>query len=239
MKKLNKLFDITNLLVQDKILYIDDCIESHLKNKNKKEIKIADFGSNVGNTLLPLLRLGHKIDAYEPNKKRLDILRERANKENLQDRVTLFCSSVENASSDKKYDLIMLIEVLEHTENPMDVLKKINSFLKDGGMLILTVPNGFCLHELFITRPVIWLRNLFNIKMNKGYYHLHFFSFSRLRRMINKSGFKIDGFRKTSLFPYFPILSSIKFLQKIDLILSKIMPYYLVGGWQLRCIKKK
>jgi len=238
--KTDKLYDdVKNLLVRDKITYIDKCIVSYYKDKDRGMIRIADLGSGIGNTALPLLRFGYTIDAVEINRKSIEIFKSRVQKENSQDRVNFINSSIEDFPTVKKYDVILLIEVLEHTDNPEYILRKINNVLKINGLMIITTPNGYWLLELLITRPAIWLRKMLNITKYKGYHHLHFFTYKRLQKIINTAGFEIEGFQKTSFFPYFPILNKISILQKLDLILSRKAPHYLVNGWYFKCIKKK
>ena len=39
------------------------------------------------------------------------------------------------------YDVIFMNEVLEHMPDPINVLRDIHSYLKDGGILIVNVPD--------------------------------------------------------------------------------------------------
>lgn len=111
-----------------------------------EEIKgdVLDIGTGDGIKLrkiiqnIPRNRLG-EIFAIEINPKMYALA-----KENLQD----ICSSVLNIDIDrfdagKKFDTILMFEVLEHLENPKGSLQKIVKLLKNNGKLILTVPNKF------------------------------------------------------------------------------------------------
>lgn len=51
--------------------------------------------------------------------------------------------SVEELSTNKKYDYIFAFEVLEHIENPSAVCEKIKSLLKPGGVFCATTPYPF------------------------------------------------------------------------------------------------
>ncbi|MFC1756649.1 class I SAM-dependent methyltransferase [Patescibacteria group bacterium] len=48
---------------------------------------------------------------------------------------------------DKKFDNIVCTEVLEHVKDPQLALKEIYRVLKDGGKVLLTVPQGVEVHE--------------------------------------------------------------------------------------------
>ena len=55
--------------------------------------------------------------------------------------------------SDKKYDLIILGEVLEHLDHPLDILKKLSTLLSDKGLLWLTTPtNAPALDHVYLFR---------------------------------------------------------------------------------------
>jgi 2-polyprenyl-3-methyl-5-hydroxy-6-metoxy-1,4-benzoquinol methylase len=67
-----------------------------------------------------------------------------------------------------KYDLIFLLEVLEHLENPYQALKIICKSLKKGGKLIITYPNPI---RLGVFKYYFFQRNLLKksfVKLYKG-----------------------------------------------------------------------
>lgn len=64
-------------------------------------------------------------------------------KKKLNNKVKFIHSVFETASLPKKYDHIILTHVLEHIENPVDLLKKIkDEWLADNGRLFLVCPNA-------------------------------------------------------------------------------------------------
>lgn len=61
----------------------------------------------------------------------------------LDDRVTLIHSRFETASLPQRYDNIVLTHVLEHVDDPVAVLRRVNDeWLADGGRLFLVCPNA-------------------------------------------------------------------------------------------------
>ncbi len=57
--------------------------------------------------------------------------------------VKIINSLFETAKLPTKYDNIVMTHVLEHLENPVDILKKINAeWLADGGKFFITCPNA-------------------------------------------------------------------------------------------------
>jgi len=48
---------------------------------------------------------------------------------------------------DQTYDLVVFTEVLEHTLNPFDSIEEIYRILKIGGVLVMTTPFNFRIHN--------------------------------------------------------------------------------------------
>ena len=64
-------------------------------------------------------------------------------KASLNDKVQIHNSLFENLSLEKKYDNIVLTHVLEHLDDPISLLKKINDeWLSDTGRFFLVCPNA-------------------------------------------------------------------------------------------------
>lgn len=61
--------------------------------------------------------------------------------------ITVYNCLIEELHEEKKYDLILLGHVLEHVDNPIEVLKQIKKLLKEDGKLITIVPNSNSLHR--------------------------------------------------------------------------------------------
>lgn len=45
------------------------------------------------------------------------------------------------------FDTVLCLEVLEHVERPLEVVKEIYEVLKKGGVLILSAPQNYCIHK--------------------------------------------------------------------------------------------
>lgn len=80
--------------------------------------------------------------------------------------------SIEDFQTKKKYDYIFAFEVLEHLNDPIWVIKKINNLLKDWWIFIWTSPYPFKKNiladdtHLFVLHPLNWkrlfIKNWFN-----------------------------------------------------------------------------
>jgi len=53
---------------------------------------------------------------------------------------------------DKKFDLIIFTEVIEHIQNPVEVLRHLNSLLNQGGLIFITTPNFQTIERFLLGR---------------------------------------------------------------------------------------
>lgn len=97
-------------------------------------------------------------------------------------------TDVWNRLENKKFDVVLFMHVLEHLVNPEKVLKKAQSYLKDGGFIIVCLPN-----------VSNWLERLNMMKGNFTYTesgimdktHLKFYNYFTAKELLEKNGYKI------------------------------------------------
>jgi 2-polyprenyl-3-methyl-5-hydroxy-6-metoxy-1,4-benzoquinol methylase len=155
----------------------------------------------------------------------------------------------------QQYHAVICSEVLEHLREPGKLLSVLHQSLYEGGVLIVTVPNGRGPRELFVTRPVIRMQQKNSYgwkliqKMKKwfGYSgttvqsdaddltHIQFFTRSSLNKLAADYQFKIQKFGKTNfiedVFPFSFLTKRIIGLQKLDCAVAEWLPYSLTGGF--------
>lgn len=94
-----------------------------------------------------------------------------------------FCGRIEDFESEEKFDLVLLLNIIEHVADPKEVLKKISDNLTDNGVAIIKTPNIDSLDA-----------RLFKNSYWGGLHcprHWVLFSDRSIRPLINKSGLKI------------------------------------------------
>jgi len=106
-------------------------LRKYSKGKNNL---ILDLGCGVGNHLEHLGRFG-EVWGADPSPRALDYCR-RVFSGRL-DRVIL---PEQVPYAEGTFDVIVMLDVLEHIEDDAAALRKVRSLLKPGGMLVLTVP---------------------------------------------------------------------------------------------------
>lgn len=139
--------------------------------------KLLDIGCSVG-AFLTQAKIHYDASGLEIGKASAQYARDRCHIE------------INNASindfdfSQQQYDVISLLEVIEHLEDPLGALKKIASGLHSEGQLLLTTPNFNSLY-----------RRLFGAKwwvINCEDEHIYFFTKASLEKMLNTAGFDVQ-----------------------------------------------
>lgn len=119
----------------------------------------------------------------------------------------------------KKFDIIIIAEVLEHVFDPVGVLKKIRRILKEEGSLVITTPNF-----MTWTNRVKFIFGDFNYK-DQGMFdfgHIRWFTYAYLKEVLDKSGFGIvkeehiifPG-KLTKFLKFWPSLFAFQFILKV------------------------
>jgi 2-polyprenyl-3-methyl-5-hydroxy-6-metoxy-1,4-benzoquinol methylase len=99
---------------------------------------LLELGSHVGSFTEWLLPFFQDITCLEASEVAIEEARRR-----LADRVTFIHGLLESVSLPRRYDNIVLTHVLEHLDDPVGVLKRVNDdWLADGGRFFLVVPNA-------------------------------------------------------------------------------------------------
>ncbi|MFV0397010.1 MAG: class I SAM-dependent methyltransferase [Bacteroidales bacterium] len=125
-------------------------ISSFINNIGNRSLHILDFGCGDGNISFQLAHEGYHVTAIDLSKEAIQqdrILHSHPN-------VTYECKSIEEFSMEEHFDIVVCSEVLEHTINPLSVLRSLVSILFKNGFFIITIPNGFGPREMFVTKPV-------------------------------------------------------------------------------------
>ncbi|MGL4877688.1 methyltransferase domain-containing protein [Paraclostridium dentum] len=104
-----------------------------------REVNVLEVGCACGATLLKLKSVFKNVNLYG-----VDISEESIKIAKYIDGVEAKCIDVESEEfvlEDKKFDLIIALDVIEHLRDPWKTLKNFKKSLKDDGQLIISIPN--------------------------------------------------------------------------------------------------
>jgi 2-polyprenyl-3-methyl-5-hydroxy-6-metoxy-1,4-benzoquinol methylase len=98
--------------------------------------RFLDVGAHIGNVLELARQKGYEVYGVEPSESMSQLAREYR-------QLNVFTGFLHEAQYPPAFfDVLTLIDVLEHVEEPKILLKEIHRILKPGGVLLVRIPNG-------------------------------------------------------------------------------------------------
>ena len=107
--------------------------------KKIKKLDILDLGCGGGLTCEPLARLGASVTGVDFVEENIKVAKNHASQSNLN--ISYFHNDIDSILIKKKYDLILILEVLEHLDNWESLIKKIKKNLKPKGKIVFSTIN--------------------------------------------------------------------------------------------------
>lgn len=217
-----------------------------------KDQLLIDIGCGTGSMMtIPLILQGYSITGYDLDQKSIDYGKKLLCMNNIDENCLICC----NVGTLKlQQDGIILSQVLEHLGDKElnDILTLSYSLLKPGGVLLITVPNGYGLFELEsflwnkvgigkllgflkITNIIAKIKNLIFGKLETEHPssldsspHVQRFSYRSIEKKLKKHHFIIKHKQGGSFMsgPFSNLLfTGIKSVMKINLFLGRSLPF--------------
>ena len=160
---------------------------------------VLDIGCGFAKALRYFKDRGMKVTGLEPCQEGVDYA--------VSQGLDVRCSGIEDFSTfgGKRYQVVTLLNVLEHLRQPYETLLRIKSeLLDDDGLLVVNVPNEF---------------NVFQTVANKEYSlnewwvtppnHINYFSATSLKQLVENSGYKVTACEATFPLEMFILMGDI------------------------------
>ena len=126
-----------------RIKYLKENIVYNFKLKNKSKplsgIKILDIGCGGGLLSEPMSRMGANVTGIDASDKNIKIAKLHSKKNKLK--INYLCSSPEKLKIEKKFDVILNMEIVEHVEDVDFFLKSCSKLLKKNGLMFVATIN--------------------------------------------------------------------------------------------------
>ena len=134
-----------------RIRYIKENIINSFKLKSKKKpldkINILDIGCGGGLLSEPMTRLGANVTGIDASSKNINIAKLHAKKNKLK--INYLCSSPEKLKIQKKFDVILNMEIIEHVEDINFFINSCSKLLKKDGLMFVATLNKTLKSYLF------------------------------------------------------------------------------------------
>lgn len=111
---------------------------------SQQPLSILNAGCGSGELSFLLAEDGHSIEGIEPVREYVDLALAvlPSAPEAIRTRLSFSQNSVESYQSNRKFDVVIATDVLEHIEDADNAFSKLVSLVKPGGRIIITVPAG-------------------------------------------------------------------------------------------------
>ncbi|MBU1922626.1 class I SAM-dependent methyltransferase [Patescibacteria group bacterium] len=150
--------------------------------KYRKNNTIIDVGCGAGYFMLSASNRGWQADGTEISEEAIKLAEEKGQK-------VLKGDISDLDLKEKTYDVAVLMELLEHSSNPEQIIKKLSCILRPGGLVYITTPN----YNSLARRIAGGNWGMFSKE------HSFYFTAKGLKRILHKYGFKIKSLRTENI----------------------------------------
>jgi 2-polyprenyl-6-hydroxyphenyl methylase / 3-demethylubiquinone-9 3-methyltransferase len=160
-----------------------------LKNTNKKNVinlDILDLGCGGGLTSEPLARLGAKVTGIDFIEKNITVAKNHAKLSKLK--INYIHSNITKILIKKKFDVILVLEVLEHLRDWENLIYKLKMNLKPNGRLILSTINQTLLAKFF---GIYVAEKVLKWVPDKTHHYKYLIKPEKLKSVLNYNQFKV------------------------------------------------
>lgn len=151
---------------------------------------VLDIGAGGGFFLHLMKETGYEVEGIEPSSDACAYAEKEFG-------IKMFCGTLNEAiySFKEKFDIVTILNVLEHTPNPYELLMIVKKILSPNGIIIITIPN------LIFGLPILWFEKLLKKIFGKFCIsrfisvfhipsHLYLFSPKTIKNLLMKAGFR-------------------------------------------------
>ena len=155
---------------------------------NFKGMKVLEVGAAYGETLYYIKQ--HKEASEVVGVELFKDLKNIEKYKKLDDLIFGDISNINLSNYKNYFDLIILADVIEHINEPLPVLEKLKSLLKDDGKILISLPN-IRHYSAFVK---IFLKGSFEYEDNGifDYTHARFYCKKDIVKLVEKSSFTIE-----------------------------------------------
>lgn len=167
----------------------DEIFHERLKmiNKYKTNGKVLDIGCAHGFLLNYLQGHGFECSGLDISQYAVDYAQKKFN-------IPIKLGDINNMNYEaKEFDVIIMLDVIEHMPDPLKTLQILNKYLKDDGILIIQTPFDIYHWEL-AAKTILSGKKIESVEPSAIPMHLYFFTPNTFKNLALKAGYNIRGF---------------------------------------------
>ena len=185
-------------------------------SKLKRGGRLLDIGCGTGEFLHEMQDHGWQVEGLEMDEKAAEFARTENN-------LSVQTLELQDCDfPDQSFDVITLWHVLEHLYDPKENLKKMRNFLKDGGFILIAVPNISSLDARFYKSNWVAL---------DAPRHLFHFTPETMSVFCKRAGLGIQKFYQLPLDAFFNCLMSERIILKNRILGTLLFPLHFLRGF--------
>lgn len=150
--------------------------------------KVLDLGCGDGMITKELCKHFDYVVGVDVSRDQIELARKKAEK------AIFYVSSIEDFDPRERFDSILMFGIVEHLDDPINVLRKTKQWLNKGGCIVIQVPNALSLNRR-IGKIMGLIKDYheltpYDIKIG----HKRFYDLDLLKKDILASGLKIEQY---------------------------------------------
>ena len=152
-----------------------------------KQNSCLELGCADGLMTAHLVKCFKKVVAIDGSEKFCDLTKNRIKSPNLE----VICSLFEEFETEECYHTIIMAHILEHLDNPVMLMKRVKSWLKNNGVILIDVPCADSIHRQAAVKMGL-LKKVDELNdYDKKLGHKRVYKWETLQKDIIKAGLKI------------------------------------------------
>ncbi|RZB30162.1 MAG: hypothetical protein SRB1_02442 [Desulfobacteraceae bacterium Eth-SRB1] len=197
--------------------------------------RLLDVGTGCGFFLVAARKRGWKVKGIEPSIQSVEVAR-------AQYGLDIYNGAFQEYDEDDKFDVITLINVLDHSAEPWEEVKRAVNLLKPGGIVYFRFPNGLLHTRIYRLALKFGLADL-----SRRFLVFHEFSFTPAfaRKLLSDHGFadikvcnaSLSGESLISSFPVFGFVTRV--IEVVEKLTDLVSGGRLLWGPSLEVIARK
>lgn len=190
---------------------------------------VLEIGCGEGHVTKRLAKNGCKVTGIDIDKRAIEL-------------ASAYCNSIfmvdieelpEGLLSKKEFDVIIFGDVLEHLRKPLDCLKNVKQYLKDGGFMVCSLPNVAHISVRIMLLFGKWNYTEEGILNNE---HLRFFTRETAVKTIEDAGYRVENVDIVPRFPM-PLMRMSKLGKMVDYFICNLYPKLFAFQFMIKAYK--